>query len=164
MALTKSDRPLSADWPCHDTAGDCYNEPMLFPDRLPGLRVLTALGGIYAAVWISLEGSLQGVILMAVSVAALTLAHGARRVLGGRSLRRPAWLGAFGLGGLALGIGAAGLTLLFMAVKTGLHGHGPEFSPTEINWVISQAPLWAAAGLTGGLGLGLLLYRPAPEA
>ena len=48
------------------------------------------------------------------------------------------------------------LTLFFMALKTGLHAHGPEFTPSEINWVIARIPLWTAVGLLSGAGLGLV--------
>jgi hypothetical protein len=44
-----------------------------------------------------------------------------------------------------------------MAVKTGLHAHGPEFTPAEINWVLQQTPIWTAAGLLAGLGLGQIV-------
>ena len=59
--------------------------------------------------------------------------------------------------GALLGLGSALFTLLFMAVKTGLHAHGPEFTAEEVNWVVQQIPLWTVVGLLGGLGLGLLL-------
>jgi hypothetical protein len=58
--------------------------------------------------------------------------------------------------GLFIGLGSAFMTLILRAVKTGLHGHGPEFSQAEIEWVIGQIPLWTLAGLIAGLGLGLL--------
>jgi hypothetical protein len=136
---------------------------MRFPTRLPGLRVLTLLGFLYGGVWIGLEGSLPGVILLSLVVGLLALAHAAQRVLGGRVMGRRAWTGVAGLGGLALGTGMPVLILLFMVLKTGLHSHGPEFTPDELNWVLTQAPWWAASGLLGGLGLGLLLYRPGGE-
>jgi hypothetical protein len=152
------------DWGNPIPAARCYNGPvsslMLFPRRMPGLRTLTALGGIYALVWISLEGSLPGVIILAVTATFLGLAHGSTRLLGGRAMGPFTWIGAFVFGGMALGLGAAMLTLLFMAVKTGLHGHGPEFTQEEVIWVARQTPLWTAAGFLAGLGLGLLLYRP----
>ena len=44
-----------------------------------------------------------------------------------------------------------------MAIKTGLHAHGPEFSGSELDWVLQQIPMWALVGLLGGLGLGFLL-------
>jgi hypothetical protein len=58
--------------------------------------------------------------------------------------------------GLALGAGSGLLSLLFMAVKTGLHAHGPEFSQAEIAWVWNGMLLWTTVGLLVGLGLGLI--------
>ena len=55
-----------------------------------------------------------------------------------------------------MGLIFGALTLAFMAIKTGLHGHGPEFAPDEISWVISQMPLWAMFGFLVGGGLGAL--------
>jgi hypothetical protein len=43
-----------------------------------------------------------------------------------------------------------------MALKTGLHAHGHEFTRAEIAWVLGRTPLWALAGLFAGLGVGLL--------
>jgi NhaP-type Na+/H+ or K+/H+ antiporter len=56
-------------------------------------------------------------------------------------------------------LGSSLLTLVFMAIKTGLHAHGPEFTLQEIQWVSQQTPLWAAVGLLIGLGLGMLTAR-----
>ena len=58
--------------------------------------------------------------------------------------------------GLAYGVGLALLTLLLMAIKTGLHAHGPEYGGREIVWVWNQLPLWAGVGVLVGLGIGLL--------
>jgi len=58
-------------------------------------------------------------------------------------------------GGL-LGVGSTLLSFLFIAVKTGLHAHGPEFTQAEIAWVWNAAPLWTAVWLLVGLGLGLI--------
>jgi NhaP-type Na+/H+ or K+/H+ antiporter len=63
-----------------------------------------------------------------------------------------------------MGLGSALLILFLMALKTGLHAHGPEFSAIEVSWVLQQIPLWAAAGLAGGLGVGLLLRWVFPPA
>jgi hypothetical protein len=67
------------------------------------------------------------------------------------------WWGATAVTGLLFGLGSSLLTLVLMAVKTGLHAHGPEFTPNEINWILQQVPLWSAAGLLAGLGLGQLV-------
>jgi hypothetical protein len=44
-----------------------------------------------------------------------------------------------------------------MAVKTGLHAHGPEFSPSQIAWVMGQVPWWTSAGLLAGVGLAMIV-------
>jgi hypothetical protein len=67
------------------------------------------------------------------------------------------------LWGLALGAGTVLTTLFLMAVKTGLHAHGPEFSAADINNVWQQLALWSLVGLLGGLGLGLLLIARTPD-
>lgn len=69
-----------------------------------------------------------------------------------------AWLGVLvtAVSGGLFGVGSALLTFVFMAVKTGLHAHGPEFTQAEIVWVWDVAPLWTAVWLLVGLGIGLI--------
>jgi hypothetical protein len=57
---------------------------------------------------------------------------------------------------MAFGAGLALMTLMLMALKTGLHAHGPEYPTDQIFWVWRQLPLWAGVGALAGLGLGLL--------
>ena len=129
---------------------------MLIPSRIPGLRLFSILVAIYAVVWISLEGARQQVILLAVVFMLVIAGYLVQRILGGNRLSARHWvLYSAGLG-LFIGLGSAFLTLILMAVKTGLHGHGPEFTQAEIEWVIGQIPLWTLAGLIAGVGLGLL--------
>lgn len=130
---------------------------MQIPARLPGLKAFTVLLAIYAAIWISLEGHLWQVVALAVGVTIIALGHSVQRYLGGRRLSLRGWLALAAALGLAAGVGSGALTLFFMALKTGLHAHGPEFAPAEINWVTSRMAGWAAGGLFAGLGLGLLL-------
>ena len=61
------------------------------------------------------------------------------------------------LWGLAMGAGTVLMSLFLMAIKTGLHAHGPEFSPAEITAVWQLLPLWSLVGVLAGLGAGLLL-------
>lgn len=129
---------------------------MVFPKRLRGLRAATILLAIYALVWITLEGSLGRVILLATCLSLLASSYLAQRYLGGRQLTLNRWLIIATSGGALVGFTCAVLSVLFMAVKTGLHSHGPEFSPREISWIISQTPIWTAAGSLAGLGGGLL--------
>jgi hypothetical protein len=132
------------------------------PPRLPGLKLATILLAIYFVLWIPLEGNLPQAVLMAVWVALVSAAHLIQRRLGGRTLGRGRWFFLAAVSGLYLGLASAIVTLLVMAVKTGLHAHGPEFTHTQINWVLAQLPYWTAAGLLAGLGLGLLTTYKSP--
>ncbi len=129
---------------------------MQIPHKLPGLKWLTAVVGVYGVIWIGLEGGLWRSVLLAVGVTAVSLLYLLQKYLGGRVLPMGKWLGVTAVSGLLLGLGSSLLTLLLMAVKTGLHGHGPEFSLAEIEWVINQIPLWTAVGLLIGLGIGMI--------
>jgi hypothetical protein len=129
---------------------------MQIPHKLPGLKWLTAVVGIYGVIWIGLEGELWRSVLLAVGVTAVSLLYLLQKYLGGRILPAGQWLGMTAVSGLLFGLGSGLLTLLFMVVKTGLHGHGPEFSLAEIEWVINQIPLWTAVGLLIGLGIGMI--------
>jgi hypothetical protein len=130
--------------------------PMKIPAKIAGLQWLTILVGLYGMVWISLEGSLWQVILLAAGLSLVGTFYLLQRNLGGRRISAGRWLFfCAGLGG-AGGLGCALLTLALMAIKTGLHGHGPEFAPAEIEWLFSQMPLWTISGGAAGLGLGML--------
>jgi hypothetical protein len=130
---------------------------MQIPQKIPGLKMSLVLLAAYTAVWIALEGSLWQVVTMGVGSTAVALGYGWQKWLGGRVLDGWQWWGATAVTGLLFGLGSSLLTLVFMAVKTGLHAHGPEFTPNEINWILQQVPLWSAAGLLAGLGLGQLV-------
>jgi len=128
---------------------------MEIPERIPGLKVATLLLVLYAAAWIALEGSLERVLLLAVGIAGVTLGHGLQQ-MGGRTFSPAGWVAFAGFLGVALAVGSTVLVLLLMALKTGLHAHGPEFSTGEIGWVLAQFPWWTAGGVVGGLGMGLI--------
>lgn len=130
---------------------------MQLPDRIPALRWITIIWGVYMVAWATLESGLWATVLAAVLTTSTLLGHLFNRVLSGRMLSTTVWLLITAVFGALLGLGSALLTLIFMAVKTGLHAHGPEFSALELNWVFQQLPLWTFAGLIGGLGLGLIL-------
>ena len=53
--------------------------------------------------------------------------------------------------------------LLLMAVKTGLHAHGPEYSAAQLAAVVGQWPLWIGAGALAGAGVGLLVVALADD-
>ncbi|MGW8319863.1 MAG: hypothetical protein ACWGPS_11500 [Candidatus Promineifilaceae bacterium] len=130
--------------------------PMQIPETIPGLRWLTVLIGLFGIAWISLEGALWQVVALSVGLTLLGGLHLVRFWLGGRAVKpSQLLLVCAALGGIG-GLACALLALALMAVKTGLHGHGPEFTPTQIDWVVSQMPLWGVSGTLAGLGLGLL--------
>lgn len=130
--------------------------PMTVPSKVPGLKWLTVIVALYGVVWIGLEGALWQVLLLGAGLALLGAAYFVQRVLGGRQIAPGRWLLLCGLLGVVIGAGCVLLVLLLMTVKTGLHGHGPEFTPSEITWVMDQLSLWAIAGLIAGIGLGVL--------
>lgn len=114
------------------------------------------LVGVYALIWIALEGHLARASVLGVAVALWLLTVVFRRWLAGRQMTLPHWIAVCGALGAITGFMSAMLTLLLMAVKTGLHAHGPEFSPSQIAWVIGQAPWWTSAGLLAGAGLAMI--------
>lgn len=136
---------------------------MQIPARIPGLRWLTIAWGVYAVIWISLEGDLRQVVALGVCTMLVGLGHGVQRRWAGRPFLAPGWLARMAATGLLLGAGSSILTLFFMALKTGLHAHGPEFTADELAWVLRQLPLWAGAGGMTGLGLGLLSLAMADD-
>lgn len=130
---------------------------MPIPQQLPYWRLLVALWGVMAVVWLALEGSLGRDVLLAGWGLALLAGRLAARRWGGQELpagRAVALLAALGL---AVGAALAPATLLLMALKTGLHAHGPEYTAAELAWLGGQWPLWVVAGGVAGAGLGLLL-------
>lgn len=129
---------------------------MEIPNRIPGLKGLTTLIGMFSLAWIALEGAVWQVVTMGVGWTAVAILYLLQKIIGGRVLTGWRWWGGTAVTGLLFGLGSGILTLAFMAVKTGLHAHGPEFSPIQINWLLNQLPIWSAAGLLFGLGLGLL--------
>ena len=130
---------------------------MHIPQKIPGLRLATVLLALYAVVWIGLEGTLWRVILLAVGVTLVAAGYLVQRFLGDRELNTAQWLLVSVIAGLFISLSSALLSLVFMAIKTGLHAHGPEFTADEIGWVFQQLPLWGLAGLMAGLGFGVLL-------
>ena len=129
---------------------------MQIPKNIPLLKQATVIVSIYSAVWISLEGKLLQVIILGIAVTLLLIGFLFQRTLSGRRVSTGRWLLIISFVGLLTGAGSSLLTLVFMAIKTGLHAHGPEFTFDEINWVFEQIPYWIISGFSGGLGIGLL--------
>ena len=127
------------------------------PARIPLLKLLTILLGVAFFVWLALEGDLRQVIGLGSLVVAVAWGQLWQRLFGGRQLRVWRFLALMvvsgALGGLVINL----VVLILMAVKTGVHGHGPEFSPAEIDWVIAQLGPWLLIATLIGLGLGLIV-------
>lgn len=130
---------------------------MQLPERVPGLRFATVLVAAYAVVWIALEGDLVRVTVLGSAMSLLLLGAVFQRWLAGRRLSRLVWLALCAALGAILGFNSGMFTLLFMALKTGLHAHGPEFSPAQIEWLLGQLPWWTSAGLLAGTGIAVIL-------
>ena len=137
---------------------------MRIPDGIPGIKWITVIWGVYVVVWATLESGLWATVFAAVLTVIALFGHLFNRFLSGRMLSPVVWLVVTAVFGALFGLGSALLTLIFMAIKTGIHAHGPEFSTLELNWVFQQIPLWTLAGLLGGLGLGLLLIAVSAQA
>lgn len=129
---------------------------MHIPKKVPGLRWITALVVIYAVIWIALEGNVVRVTVLGWGVTLLLVAHVWQRWIAGQQFSLAGWLAVSAALGTISGFAGAVITLIFMAVKTGLHAHGPEFDAQQIDWILGQIPWWTSAGLLVGLGLGLL--------
>lgn len=129
---------------------------MKIPLSIPHFKLAAAIVSLYAVIWLALEGDVTRDILLASSLLALGIVYITTHRLGGRTLSAGRFIGWATGSGVALGCGLALLTLFLMALKTGLHAHGPEYTPQEVAWVWRQLPLWAGVGTLAGLGLGLL--------
>lgn len=136
--------------------GRAYNGDMETPDRVPVLKWATILVAAYGAIWIALEGNLVRVTVLGCAVALLLVGALFRRWVAGRRFAIGLWVVVCAALGTLAGFSSAILTLIFMALKTGLHAHGPEFDALQIGWVVQQIPWWTSAGLLAGLGLGLI--------
>lgn len=134
---------------------------MRIPATIPHIKTVFVVVGVLAIGWIALEGDVGREIVMAMLIGLPGLAYlvtrlAQRTALGGRRLSMGRWLLLMGVAGVLAGAGVALMTLFLMALKTGLHAHGPEYSAGEIAWVWAQLPLWAAVGGLAGLGVGAL--------
>ena len=112
---------------------------------------------LYTAVWMALEGNVGRVLLMGGGWTAVLLLHFIQNYVGGRLVRRWVFVLETAVAGLLFALSTIALTLIFMVLKTGIHAHGAEFSPQEINTLIEKLPIALLAGLLAGAGIGLLI-------
>ena len=62
-------------------------------------------------------------------------------------------LGRTSVFGAIIGLATPLLILGLMVLKTGVHAHGPEYSPAEIAWITQQITIWPFVGGLAGFGL-----------
>ncbi len=127
---------------------------MQLPESVPSLKWLAIAIAIYWVIWISLEGKMWQVLALSLGLTILLADAIYQKKIAGRTLSVGRWLSLCAIAGLVLGLMFGPLTIIFMVLKTGLHGHGPEFTPEEIAWVINRIPLFTILGalIIGGLG------------
>jgi hypothetical protein len=120
-------------------------------------KIAIALFFVYFLLWTQFEGNLRNVAILGTSAALLGAWTVWRRYLRSRTFSRRRFAVAMSLTGLFTGLAAPALALLGMAVKQGLHGHGPEYTTVQVT-AVTQSFLWAGvAGLLFGIAAGLLL-------
>lgn len=114
-------------------------------------RVLRLLGigtGILALIWLPREDtSLVWVFALSVLIASLLTASFIAWLFSATHL--PNWtsvlLGA--LGGSLVGL----ISIVLMAIKTGLHGHSvPDFTAVQVKTALASTPLWCIVGALAG--------------
>lgn len=126
------------------------------PDHFPFFKWFFILMALYTAVWMGLEGDVGRVLLMGGGWTAALLLHFIQTYAGGRLVRRWVFVLETAVFGTLFALSTVALTLVFMVLKTGIHAHGAEFSPQEINVLIQKLPIALLAGLLAGAGLGLM--------
>lgn len=130
---------------------------MKIPRSIPRFKFLMmAAVGLLAVVWPALEGNPALELLLAAVLMSVGIFYIITILLGGRTMTAGQGIALTTVAGLSFGAGLVLLTIFLMALKTGLHAHGPEYTPQEITWVWRQLPLWAGVGGLAGLGVGLL--------
>ena len=118
-----------------------------------GLILLAACG----LAWISLEGDPRWSSIMALITLLVGIGYLVKKLVRGRTINGIGWIVLLAGCGLVIGLLFGPTTLFYMALKTGLHGHGAEFTRAEMLWFIDRIILWAVSGLLAGAGLGFLI-------
>lgn len=130
---------------------------MKIPLTIPYFRLALGLTLAYGFLWMALEGELWRDLVLAAAVTLLVMGSAMARFLGGRTLSVRRFVIVAVAAGLIAGVALSLITLFLMAIKMGIHAHGPEYATREIVWVWQQLPLWSIVGGLVGLGLGLLV-------
>lgn len=130
---------------------------MKIPLTIPYFRLVPGLTLAYGFLWMALEGELWRDLVLAAAVILLAVGSATTRFLGGRTLSVRRFVLVAVAAGLVAGVALPLVTLFLMALKMGIHAHGPEYATREIVQVWRQLPLWSIVGGLVGLGLGLLV-------
>lgn len=117
------------------------------------IRYLAIILGMVFFLWIPLEDTSE---IPALLFAMATSAWLATAFLTRVNKPFPSILLNYILAGTIAGVAVTPLTLIFMAVKTGLHGHSaPDFTAQQMISIIRRTPIWLVGGFLIGLGSGL---------
>lgn len=129
---------------------------MKFSQVLPSRFATVLAYSILFLAWLPPEGNIVLVVGFGWLTAGILILRLARRWLDQLALQLKGWLFAWGAIGVAIGTVAPWIVLALMTLKTGIHAHGPEYTPAEINWVVRQWLIWIILGGGIGFGYGLL--------
>lgn len=125
----------------------------VFPAIPLRIRYLAIILGMLFFLWIPIEDTSE---IPALLFAMATSAWLATTFLARVNKSFPSILLNYLLMGTLAGIAVTPLTLTFMAVKTGLHGHSaPDFTTQQMISIIRRTPIWLVGGFLIGLGSGL---------
>lgn len=136
-----------------------YNKAMDMQDgprSKRGARLINTVYFLLLLVWMPIEGNLLMVTIFGGATALWLTFH-----LISYLTRWQTAIASFNLliwGGIGLinGLMLPPIILMLMGLKTGLHAHGPEFTPVEIAYILSRFVPWGGLGLLGGLGWGMM--------
>jgi hypothetical protein len=125
-------------------------------EKVSPLKIGLILLAVCGLAWISLEGEPRWSSIMALFTLLVGIGYLAIKLVRGRTINGIGWIVLLAGSGLVIGLLFGPVTLFYMALKTGLHGHGAEFTRAEMLWFIDRIILWAVSGLVAGAGLGFL--------
>lgn len=119
-------------------------------------RVLWAIIGVSIFFWIGYEdrSTFIPIVLGGMIAAGISLSLGSGNIVGRIPWLREGIKTVFV--GLVAGSLAMPLAALAILVKISLHGHvPPDFSTVQVLAVLGRTPIWAWAGILGGVSLAL---------
>jgi cell division protein FtsW (lipid II flippase) len=119
-------------------------------------RILSLVLGFLLFIWLPVEDNNASLVtIFAIAICGLAVVRFLLSMRIQQGSKR--WL-VYPFSGMISGAAITLVTLLLMAFKSGLHGHGsPDFTPGQVITVLQLTPLWIAAGFLIGLGAGIWL-------